>query len=131
MGYDLPMPDPSERERRLPTDWDGLLELERRLIEPYLASAVATDVRLEWDDHGLGVREARVWGSILVPIHVQLLEGLRRVAEGRSGAKWCRECGEVFLTLDARRSTFCTDRERMRFAQRARARAIAASEDAR
>ena len=55
------------------------------------------------------------------------LEGLRRVSEGKPGATWCRECGEVFLTLDARRSTFCTDRERMRFAQRARARAIAAS----
>ena len=127
VGYDLPIPDPGERERRLPTDRDGLLELQRRLIEPYLASAVATDVRLVRGDEGLVVRETRIWGSLLVPIHLQLLEGLRRVSEGKPGATWCRECGEVFLTLDARRSTFCTDRERMRFAQRARARALAAS----
>ena len=127
VGYDLPIPDPGERERRLPTDRDGLLELQRRLVEPYLASAVATDVRLERDGEGLVVRETRVWGSLLVPIPLQLLEGLRRVSQGKPGATWCRECGEVFLTLDARRSTFCTDRERMRFAQRARARALAAS----
>ena len=29
-GYDLPIPDPGERDRRLPTDRDGLLELRRR-----------------------------------------------------------------------------------------------------
>ena len=90
------------------------------------ASAVATDVRLERGGDGLVVRETRIWGSILVPIYLQLLEALRRVSEG-SRATWCRECGQLFLTLDARRSTFCTDRERIRFAQRARARAIAAS----
>lgn len=126
-AYDMPLLESTEMGRRLPTDRDGLLELQRRLIEPYLASAVATDVRIERGADGLEVRETRVWGSILVPIHLQLLEGLRRISEGRSGATWCRECGEVFLTLDARRSTFCTDRERMRSAQRARARAIAAS----
>ena len=121
-GYDLPIPDPGERERRLPTDRDGLLELQRRLIEPYLQSAVASDVRIERGDDGLVVRETRIWGSILAPIYLQLLEALRRVSEGKPGATWCRECGEVFLTLDARRSTFCTDRERVRYAQRGRPR---------
>jgi hypothetical protein len=82
-GYDLPVPDPGERERRLPADRDSLLELQRRLIEPYLASAVATDVRLERGGDGLVVCETRLWGSILVPIHLQLLEGLRRVSEGK------------------------------------------------
>jgi hypothetical protein len=145
-GYDLPIPDPGERERRLPTDRGGLLELQRRLIEPYLQSAVASDVRIERQsaaersdvasaDHGaigqaLVIRETRIWGSILAPIYLQLLEGLRRVSEGKPGATWCRECGEVFLTLDARRSTFCTDRERVRYAQRGRPRALAASDAA-
>ena len=95
VGYDLPVFDPGERERRLPTDQDGLLELQRRLIEPYLASAVATDVRLERDGDGLVVRETRIWGSILVPIHLQLLEGLRRVSEGgpaRPGAASAARC---------------------------------------
>jgi hypothetical protein len=126
-GYDLPIPDPGERERRLPTDRHGLLELQRRLIEPYLQSAVASDVRIERGDAGLVVRETRIWGSILAPIYLQLLEGLRRVSEGKPGATWCRECGEVFLTLDARRSTFCTDRERVRYAQRGRPRGGPAS----
>jgi hypothetical protein len=71
------------------------------------------------------VVERRRWGSILAPIYLQLLEALRRVSEGQSGAGSCRECGEPFLTLDARRSSFCTDRHRLRFAQRARRQRLA------
>ena len=125
--YDLPVPEPETIHRRLESDRDGLLEVQRRLIEPYVQSAVATDVRLERLGEELAVRETRVWGSILVPIYLQLLEALRRVSEGKPGATWCRECGQVFLTLDARRSAFCTDRERMRFAQRVRARTLASA----
>jgi hypothetical protein len=128
VGYDLPF-FVDGRYARLPTDRGGLLELQRRLIEPYLQRAVASDVRVERSDASsdgrgqeLVVRETRIWGSILAPIYLQLLEGLRRVSEGKPGATWCRECGEVFLTLDARRSTFCTDRERVRHAQRGRPR---------
>ena len=47
---------------------DGLLELQRRLLEPYLVSAVATDVRLQRGGDRLVVRETRIWGSLLVPI---------------------------------------------------------------
>ena len=50
------------------------------------------------------MRETRIWGSMFAPIYLQLLEGLRRVSEGKPGATWCRECGGPFLTLDARRS---------------------------
>lgn len=134
VGYDLTIPDEDRRHARLGTDHLGLLELQRRLIEPYLRSALPTEVRVARltpdprPDGGNGgengqalvVRETRIWGSILAPIYLQLLEGLRRVSEGRPGATWCRECGEPFLTLDARRSTFCTDRERVRYAQRRR-----------
>jgi hypothetical protein len=137
VGYDLPGPDEDGRHARLGTDHHGLLELQRRLIEPYLRSALPTEVRVEplsahkRAEGGAGgegsgelvVRETRIWGSILAPIYLQLLEGLRRVSEGKPGATWCRECGEPFLTLDARRSTFCTDRERVRYAQRRRPRA--------
>ncbi len=125
------------RYGRLSTDWHGLLELQRRLIEPYVRRAAAFEVDVdresrlteppadgmprvvEWDQ-ALFVRERRRWRSILAPIYLQLLEGLRRVSEGSSGAAWCRECGEPFLTLDARRSSFCNDRERLRHAQRER-----------
>jgi hypothetical protein len=62
----------------------------------------------------------RRWRSVLAPIYLQLLEGLRRVTEGQRAAGFCRECGLPFLTLDARRSSFCTDRDRFRFSQRAR-----------
>jgi hypothetical protein len=42
---------------------------------------------------------------------------------------WCKECGQPFLTLDARRSTFCTDRERLRYAQRDRRERMSAVKD--
>ena len=139
-GYDLPVPSDDRRHARLGSDHHGLLELQRRLIEPYLRSALPTEVRVErqapdpraggdkGSGQGLIVRETRIWGSILAPIYLQLLEGLRRVSEGKPGATWCRECGEPFLTLDARRSTFCTDRERVRHAQRGRPRRTPAPE---
>ena len=142
-GYDLPVPDDDGRHARLDTDHHGLLELQRRLIQPYLRSALPTEVRVEplapnlgpdagtggeYSGQALVVRETRIWGSILAPIYLQLLEGLRRVSEGKPGATWCRECGQPFLTLDARRSTFCTDRERVRHAQRGRPRRTPAPE---
>ena len=68
----------------------------------------------------LVVHERRWSSSLLAPVYLQLLEGLRRVTEGQRGAGLCRECGQPFLTLDARRSSFCTDRERFRFSQRER-----------
>ena len=77
------------------------------------------------------IRERRLWRSILAPIHLQLLEALRRISEGKPGAVWCKECGQPFLTLDARRSTFCTDRERLRYAQRDRRERLAGGEEAR
>ena len=42
-----PSPTDERTHARLPTDRGGLLELQRRLIEPYLQSAVASDVRVE------------------------------------------------------------------------------------
>jgi hypothetical protein len=57
---------------------------------------------------------------------LQLLEGLRRVAQGQCGAGLCRECGQPFLNLDARRSSFCVDRERFRFSQRERRKRLGA-----
>jgi hypothetical protein len=64
------------------------------------------------------VHEHRWWSSLLAPVYLQVLEGLRRVTEGQRGAGLCRECGQPFLTLAARRSSFCTDRGRFRFSQR-------------
>lgn len=106
----------------------------RRLMAPYVSRAGDHRVEIDWpasappDDHRgwpLVIHERRTWDSLLAPVYVQLLEGLRRVTEGQRGAAFCRECGQPFLVLDARRSTFCTDRERLRHGQRMHRRRLA------
>jgi hypothetical protein len=110
-------------------------------MEPYIRKAANFEVDVDRERHWveepdaaghpeviapeLFVRERRLWRSILAPIYLQLLEALRRVSEGKPGSVWCKECAQPFLTLDARRSTFCTDRERLRYAQRGRRERIA------
>ena len=135
-GYDITAP-PSGRHAtgRLSSDWWGLVELERRLVSPYVrrASERIVEIRragyqreITRDSERLSedfpaplmVHERRWWDSLLAPVYLQLLEGLVRVTEGQRGAAICRECGNPFLTLDARRSSFCTDRERYRYGQR-------------
>ena len=143
--YDVDAGPPSGRAStgRLSADWWGLVELERRLLEPYVRRAAEyhVEVRRAGDERErapedpdvgdglpgpLTVRERRRWSSLLAPVYLQLLEGLRRVTEGQRGAALCRECGQPFLTLDARRSSFCTDRERFRFSQRERRKRLGA-----
>ncbi len=65
-------------------------------------------------------------GPTARPVYLQLLEGLRKVTEGQRGAAHCRECGQPILTLLARRSSFCTERERFRFSQRDRQKRLSA-----
>jgi len=139
VDYDIELGPPSGRSPvgRLSADWWGLVELERRLLTPYVRRAAEYQVEigrpglerdLTRDGESLAdrfpgplvVHERRWWSSLLAPVYLQLLEGLRRVTEGQRGAALCRECGQPFLTLDARRSSFCTDRERFRFSQRER-----------
>lgn len=141
--YDVEAGPPSGRSStgRLSSDWWGLVELERRLLEPYVRRAAEYQVEIrragferDLSREGqsmtdrfpapLVVHERRWWSSLLAPVYLQLLEGLRRVTEGQRGAALCRECGQPFLTLDARRSSFCTDRERFRFSQRERRRRL-------
>jgi hypothetical protein len=43
---------------------------------------------------------------------------LRRITEGEPGAAICRECGQPFLVLDARRRFFCNAREQFRHSKR-------------
>ena len=142
--YDIELP-PSGRSPtgRLSSDWWGLVELERRLLTSYVRKAAEYQVEIgrPWLERDLTregesladrfpgplvVHERRWWSSLLAPVYLQLLEGLRRVTEGQRGAALCRECGQPFLTLDARRSSFCTDRERYRFSQRERRRRLSA-----
>jgi hypothetical protein len=59
------------------------------------------------------------WESIIAPIYLQLYEALRRLSEGRPGARTCPACGQTFLMLDGRRERFCTDLERASFNMRA------------
>ncbi len=144
--YDVELGPPSGRSNtgRLSADWWGLIELERRLLEPYVRRAAEYQVEIRragfdrdltpkgesFTDRFPGplvVHERRWWSSLLAPVYLQLLEGLRRVTEGQRGAAFCRECGQPFLTLDARRSSFCTDRERYRFSQRDRRRRLSAT----
>ena len=123
----------------LTSGWWGLAELQRRLIEPYVHKAGEPEIDITWGVEGSGatrpdgsrgpllVRERRRWSSLLAPVYVQLLEGLRRTTEGHKGAASCKECGQPFLTLDGRRWVFCTDRERLRYGQRERRRRLAAA----
>jgi hypothetical protein len=143
VDYDVEVGPPSGRSSvgRLSADWWGLVELERRLLAPYVRRAAEYEVEIRRAGFGrdlsregesledrfpgpLTVHERRWWTSLLAPVYLQLLEGLRRVTEGQRGAGLCRECGQPFLTLDARRSSFCTDRERFRFSQRERRRRL-------
>lgn len=144
--YEIELGPPSGRSPtgRLSSDWWGLVELERRLMAAYVRRAAEYQVEIRragyerditpegesFTDRSPGpliVHERRWWSSLLAPVYLQLLEGLRRVTEGQRGAAFCRECGQPFLTLDARRSSFCTDRERYRFSQRERRRRLSAS----
>ncbi len=143
--YEIEHVPPSGRSPtgRLSSDWWGLVELERRLLDPFVRRAAEYQVEIrragferDLSREGesmrdrfpapLVVHERRWWSSLLAPVYLQLLEGLRRVTEGQRGAALCRECGQPFLTLDARRSSFCTDRERFRFSQRERRKRLGA-----
>jgi hypothetical protein len=110
--------------------WESMLDVERMLIEPYVARAVERRfrIRLEPRDDGRPVlvpREERIWLSILAPVYLQLFEALRRVSEGEPGAATCHECGRPFVVLDARRRFFCNERERYRHAKRQQRRRLA------
>lgn len=126
--------DSREKAKVLGSTWDQAVALERLLIAPYVVRAVERRFSIEFErrdaDGGtrsvLVPREARIWQSILAPIYLQLFEALRRITEGEPGAAICRECGQPFLVLDARRRFFCNDRERFRFSQRERRRRMAA-----
>jgi hypothetical protein len=113
-------------------DRAGLLEVARRLLEPYVRQTTVTGLALGPLQAGDGptaapfeIIEERIWRSALLPIHLQLLEAYRRVTEGAPGAVRCRECGHPILALDPRRTAFCNDRERFRFSQRERRKRLA------
>jgi hypothetical protein len=132
LGGDLP-DTPEGKARAVGATWDGTVQLERLLLGPYVTRAVERRFTLVVEPQDvdgetrrvLVPREERGWRSILAPIHLQLLEALRRITEGEPGAAICRECGRPFLVLDARRRFFCNDRERFRNAQRGRRRRLA------
>lgn len=117
----------------LTASYEGLVELVRQLLEPHVRIAAQFEVDLLWPEaeYSLVVSERRRWRSVLSPIYLQLLEGQRRVTEEQRGAGFCRECGQPYLTLDARRSSFCTDKDRFRFFQRQRRHRVAGERAAR
>jgi hypothetical protein len=122
--------DPAEM-RRFGAEWDGILDVEGRLISPYVALAAERRFRTALETRADGRRiwvthEDREWHSVLAPIYLQLFEALRRISEGEPGAAVCRECGRPFLVLDARRRFYCNERERSRFQMRAHRRRAAA-----
>lgn len=142
-GYWVPEEEPADRYAEVELDpadvmrgstWESALELERSFVEPYVARAVDRSFRIASEQRAedgrvvLIPRETRTWVSILAPIYLQLFEALRRISEGEPGAATCRECGQPFLMLDARRRFFCNDRERFRHAQRERRRRLSATD---
>jgi len=103
--YDIELGWPSGRSPtgRLSSDWWGLVELERRLLAAYVRRAAEYQIEIRragyerdltregesFADHfpaPLIVHERRWWGSLLAPVYLQLLDGLRRVTEGQRGA---------------------------------------------
>ncbi len=110
--------------------WESMLEVERMLIEPYVARAVERRFHIGLEprqEDGRPVfvpKEDRVWVSVLAPIYLQLFEALRRITEGEPGAAICRECGRPFVVLDARRRFFCNERERFRHSKREQRRRV-------
>jgi hypothetical protein len=130
-GPEIELPNGVVAMATLGSTWDSALDLERRLIEPYVALAVERRFSIDRQprpEDGRNVlvpRESREWRSALAPIYLQLFESLRRISEGEPGAAVCRECSQPFLVLDARRRFFCNDRERFRFSQRGRRRRLA------
>lgn len=131
-AYGLKFVSKPDEMRRLGADWESMLEVEERLMAPYVGVAAERQLRttLEARSDGrrvIALHEDRVWISVLAPIYLQLFEALRRISEGQPGAATCRECGRPFLILDARRRFFCNERERYRYMQRAHRRRVAAS----
>ena len=130
-GPEIGLEGGAEAFRTLGSTWDSALDLGRRLMEPYVAHAVERRFSIDLQPRPgdgrnvLVAREAREWLSALAPIYLQLFESLRRISEGEPGAAVCRECGQPFLVLDARRRFFCNDRERFRYSQRQRRRRLA------
>ncbi len=120
------------RASELGSSWDEMVKLERLILEPRVQRAVERRFTTELvpsatssgTRHVLVPRELQIWRSILEPIYLQLFEAVRRITEGEPGAAVCRECGNPFLVLDARRRFFCNDRERFRHAQRERRRRL-------
>jgi hypothetical protein len=55
------------------------------------------------------------WTSVLQPMYVQIFMAYLRALDGKPAAARCRDCGNVFLILDGRRSTYCNSRCRNRF----------------
>jgi len=119
----------------------SLMELQRRLISPYLFGVADYHLRLGWTEADaeptdmaqrgpLVVQYTRSWATLLTPVYVQILEGLRRISESERGGAFCRECGRPFLVLDARRAYFCNDRERYRNAARLRRQRLGATRSA-
>jgi hypothetical protein len=129
-GPKLELEGGAEALRVLGSTWDSVLDLERRLMEPFVACAVERRFSIDLQSGPadgrkvLVARETRQWLSALAPIYLQLFEALRRISEGEPGAAICRECSRPFLVLDARRRFFCNDRERFRFSQRDRRRRL-------
>lgn len=120
------------------TTWEATVELERVLMTPYIERALERQVTirhelLERDGQtrmALVVREWREWGSILAPIYIQLFAALQRITRGEVGAAVCRECGQPFVVIDARRRLFCNARARYRHTQRQRRQRLAGAADA-
>ena len=63
-GYDLPVPDEDRRHARLGADRDGLLELQRRLIEPYLRQHASDRGPGGTPVPGSGRRQRQLWREL-------------------------------------------------------------------
>lgn len=98
--------------------WEGAIATSADLMRDRIDAALPGGMEVDRFSVPLVAREARSWMCVLAPIYLQLFEALRRISEGKPGAAECRECGQIFLILDGRRTTFCTQTEQNRWRQR-------------
>jgi hypothetical protein len=79
---------------------------------------LVTDVS-DGRDEGIQYGVEVSWTSVLQPMYVQIFMAYLRALDGKRAAARCRDCGQVFLILDGRRSTYCNAKCRNRFNVRA------------
>ena len=122
------------RDIRLPVPETQRPSFKVWLLGQHLQSLVTDALELivlDNDDGDMNFEVVASWTSVLQPMYLQIFLSWRRAGQRLPAAARCRACGQVFLILDGRRSTYCNRACRNRFnvrAFRARAKQVAGNQ---